>query len=92
MIADCNPGGYYKKRGGGYVSSGSYKQVDVQCPFYRWDDGKQRITCEGIINKSSIILSYRAKSDYLIQMDTFCCRHYDRCEVYQMLMQIKSDD
>lgn len=28
------------------MSSGSYRQVLVQCPFYLYDDGAGRICCE----------------------------------------------
>ena len=67
--------------------SGSFKQADVQCPFYKHDDGWRRITCEGLIDKSTISLGYMRKSDYDIQFETFCCHHYQKCEIYRMLMQ-----
>ena len=57
------------------------------CPFYRSDDGKGRITCEGIVDRSSTILSFVIKGDYLRQLEVFCCRYYENCEVYQMLME-----
>ena len=43
------------------MPSGSYKQIEVQCPFYKYDDGKRRITCEGIIEDSSLALIYHNK-------------------------------
>ena len=43
------------------MPSGSFKQADVQCPFYKFDDGKRRITCEGIIEDSSLALIYHNK-------------------------------
>ena len=69
------------------MPSGSFKQVDVQCPFYKYDDGRRRITCEGLINKSSISLNYLTRGDYDIQLLSFCCEHYKKCEIYRMLMQ-----
>jgi len=69
------------------MPSGSYKQADVKCPFYKFDDGKRRITCEGMIDDSSVALIYRKKSDYLTQIDVFCCEYYTNCEVYRMLME-----
>ena len=68
------------------MPSGSYKQIEVKCPFYKFDDGKRRITCEGIIEDSSLALIYHNKHDYEVQIDTFCCEHYTKCEVYRMLM------
>lgn len=62
--------------------------TNVLCPFYRYDSGqKLRITCEGLVERSCLALIYQKKQDYRIQMETFCCGYYDRCEVYQMLMQ-----
>lgn len=68
------------------MSSGSFNQIYVECPFYKHDEGK-RITCEGLTDKSSITLSYMRSRDYAIQFRTFCCEHYQRCEVYRMLLQ-----
>ncbi len=68
------------------MPSGSYRQADVKCPFYKYDDGKRRITCEGLIGDSSLILNYHKNADYEIQIGTFCCQHYQNCEVYRMLM------
>lgn len=69
------------------MPSGSYRQADVRCPFYQFDDGKRRITCEGIIDDSSLALIYRKKTDYETQIRAFCCEHYERCEVYRLLME-----
>ena len=74
------------------MSSGSYKQIEVQCPFYKYDDGKQRITCEGLVDNSSLALIYQKRRDYETQMSVFCCEHYKRCEVYRMLMTAKYDE
>ena len=73
-------------RGAVNVPSGSYKQIEVRCPFYKFDDGKRRITCEGIIDDSSLALIYHNKRDYGVQMDNYCCKHYIMCEIYRMLM------
>ena len=69
------------------MPSGSFRQIDVQCPFYKHDDGNKRITCEGLVERSSLSLTYLSKKDFLIQFDTFCCNHCDRFEVYMMLME-----
>lgn len=74
------------------MSSGSYKQIEVQCPFYKYDDGKQRITCEGLVDNSSLALIYQKRRDYETQMSVFCCEHYKRCEVYRMIMEAKYDE
>lgn len=67
------------------MPSGSYKQVFVRCPFYKWDDGKKRITCEGLTDDSSLALIYHRKCEYEQQMSVFCCEHYTKCEVFRLL-------
>ena len=68
------------------MPSGSYKQIEVKCPFYKYDDGKRRITCEGIIDDSSLALIYHNKRDYETQINVFCCEYYQNCEIYRLLM------
>lgn len=76
------------------MPSGTYKgKVDAQCPFYKSDDGqKKRIICEGIVDKSTLALTYRHRTDYNTQLSVFCCEHYKNCEIYRMLMEAKYDD
>ena len=74
------------------MPSGSYKQIEVQCPFYKYDDGKRRITCEGLVDDSSLALIYQRKSDYETQINVFCCEHYRKCEIFRMLMENKYDE
>lgn len=76
------------------MSSGSFKaQSDVQCPFFKFDDGKQkRIVCEGFVDKSSLALIYCRRKDYEKQLNVFCCEYYKKCEVYNMIYATKYDD
>lgn len=76
------------------MPSGTYKgKADVQCPFYKFDDHqKRRIACEGIVDESTLALTYRHKKDYDTQLDVFCCEHYKKCEIYRMLMEEKYND
>ena len=74
------------------MPSGSYKQIEVQCPFYKFDDGKRRITCEGLIDDSSLALIYHNKQDYETQINVFCCKYYINCEVYRLLMDKYPDE
>ena len=69
------------------MASGSFKQTEVECPFYRFDDGRRRITCEGIMDGSSVALLFRERSDFDKQLEVFCCEHYKKCEIYRMLME-----
>ena len=78
------------------MASGSYRQVDVQCPFYREDDGQRNITCEGFGDATSLSQHYRYKRrykrQYVKQMEVFCGRHYGNCEVFRTLMETKYAD
>ena len=74
------------------MPSGSYNQVYALCPFYKWDDGKKRIACEGIVDESSIALIYHRREDYNIQFKTFCCEHYTKCEIHNLLMEKYEDN
>lgn len=71
------------------MASGSYRQVYIGCPFYRYDDGKRKIRCEGIVDDSNIVLDFKKREDYELHINIFCCDKYKNCEVYRMLMDIK---
>ena len=67
------------------MPSGSYWQAYVKCPFYKYDDGKRRITCGGIFEGSSLALICHGKADYERQISVFCCEHYKKCEIFRIL-------
>ena len=69
------------------MSSGSYIQADVLCPFYKYDDGRRRITCEGPVDNSSLALIYRDAKDFKMQLQCFCCHSYKSCEVYRVISE-----
>lgn len=71
------------------MSSGSYMQVNVKCPFYLKDNGKSRIRCEGFADGSSMEWIFTRKPDYDMQITAFCCERYEKCEIYRALMQEK---
>ena len=68
----------------------SYMAQDVLCPFYKWDSNKkQRIACEGLENASTVQLSYKHHDKYKQQLTIFCCKNYEKCEVYRMIYDLK---
>jgi hypothetical protein len=71
------------------MSSGSYRQADVQCGLYKYDDGYHRITCDGIIDDSSVALIFHKREDLEKQIEIFGCKHYKNCEIYRMPMENK---
>lgn len=70
----------------------SWNAQYVQCPYYRNDDNKRRIVCQGVADSSRLAIEFETKSDFKIQMNTFCCKHYKKCEVYGMLEQIYEEE
>lgn len=62
------------------MSSGSFKQADVRCPYYIYDDGKHNIICEGIIPDTTTRHHFRYKKDRELQLAIFCSEAYWRCE------------
>lgn len=76
------------------MPKGTYKgQADAKCPFYCSDDHqRRRIICEGIVDKSTLALTFRRRCDYDTQLGVFCCEHYKNCEIYRMLMENKYDE
>ena len=75
----------------------SRNDTRVLCPFYQYDESIEKardrhIVCEGLVDGSTLVLNYKSKHDFRIQLDTFCCEHFARCEVYRMLMDTKYSD
>lgn len=67
------------------MSSGSYMQVYVRCPYYQTDNGKNRIVCEGLVPGSKLHSSFRKPKDYRLQMELFCCNNYPMCEICEAI-------
>ena len=68
-----------------------FRSADVLCPFYR-NEGNRALTCEGVAPGSVIIQRFRSNRGFEIQHETFCCKKYDFCEIYRMLMEAKYDE
>ncbi len=74
------------------MSSGSYRQAHVNCPFYRSDDGRGKIICEGILDGSTLALRMKSKADFELQIREYCAKRYICCEIYRMLMDSKYEE
>ena len=71
------------------MSTESYAQAYVNCPFYHRDDNRCQLTCEGILDGSTLCQNFRRKEDLQTQLRVFCCEYYKKCEIYRMLMEAK---
>lgn len=67
--------------------SGSYAQVNVRCPFYRRDDGKLCVKCEGVDGESGLTLRFAQKSRWERYMGNYCCGDYETCPLYKAVEQ-----
>ena len=74
------------------MATGSWRQADVRCPFYREDSKRRRISCEGLVEDSRISMTFGRRGDFDIQMNTFCCDRYHYCELFRMLMENKYEE
>lgn len=63
----------------------SYKQALVKCPFYRSDNGQNRINCEGICGAHCVSLYFRRKNAFCGQIDRYCCDAYESCELHKLI-------
>lgn len=67
------------------MSSGSFKQVDVLCPYYITDNGRDRIVCEGLTVGGQTQSFYRHRRDYAVQMEICSSWSYWRCPICDAL-------
>ena len=74
------------------MPSGSFLQVDVICPFYQTDNGKNTLTCEGVIPGSRTVSVFQKHADFLCQVKTFCQCRYENCEVYRAIQALYDED
>lgn len=59
---------------------------DAVCPFFR-DHTSMTIGCESPIPGSAIRMTFEKKEDKTIQYKAFCCRRYQCCEIFRMVME-----
>ena len=67
------------------MKESEYKDVEVQCPFYKKED-KQRIRCEGVTTESTASVQvFKSKTDKNSIKEKYCTKDYMRCPTYQAL-------
>lgn len=74
--------------------STSWKDVDVQCPFFRsvsYTAPKPRIICEGITEGGSLSHCFRDKAQTEKHLADFCEGSYIHCEIHAMLERVHGD-
>lgn len=59
----------------------------VKCPFYKYEDGKKSITCEGISDACITRVIFVTKEKQRVQLQKTCCGDYKKCPFYKILME-----
>ncbi len=65
------------------------ERAEVVCPFYRFDDDSRRITCEGLVEGSVLVQQYSRRKDLKQQLEVFCQKECEHCEVFRMILAAK---
>lgn len=74
------------------MSSGSFMQADVLCPFYLTDTDKPiNIRCEGISDDNRLVLNFRHKNEKLTHMKAFCTDNYCGCVLFKAINEKYED-
>ena len=68
-----------------------WQNPDVGCPFYKADN-KWEIQCEGLENRSKIVLRYERMAEKKRQIREYCCRNWEMCEINRMLTMLYEAD
>ena len=63
----------------------SWAEANVKCPFYKYDDGKNRIDCEGCTGSRTTRVLFNTKADQKRHLNGFCCGQYKKCPIAEML-------
>lgn len=74
------------------MPSGSFNQAYIRCPYYITDNGRDRITCEGILPGSQNQSFFFHRQDFKQQMQIFCKKDFYRCEICAALDEKHRDD
>lgn len=62
----------------------TYKDVEILCPFYK-EQAKQSISCEGLVDDSTIKLWFNYPKAKCLHAQVFCQKKYKNCEIYSIL-------
>lgn len=69
----------------------TYKDVDIQCPFFKGLD-KKNISCEGLTDDSILKLWFNSPKSKNLHIDIFCSRKYKTCKICKMLEKKYEDE
>ena len=73
------------------MASGSYWQVWVQCPFYKRDNSKDCLVCEGVGDARTLTQVFDSRDALKKYMQAYCWERYKSCPLYRMIMEKYED-
>ncbi len=69
-----------------------WKGKKIRCPFFREESSRDhKIKCEGLGDAKSISWNFSNEDERqrIRQLEIFCQDHYDKCELYRMIVESK---
>lgn len=69
------------------------RTAEAVCPYFRYEDTReQRVACEGIPMKSTMITRWERNSERVAFMDIFCCKEWQKCPIARAIEAFKYAD
>lgn len=69
-----------------------FREAYIKCPFYR-NYNSDTVRCEGIMDGTTLGLSFADTKDRCRHMDVFCqTEHFRKCEIYRMVMDARYEE
>lgn len=59
----------------------------AECPFYKYDDGKKSVTCEGYKKTCVVRTIFVTNGSMEVHLKAFCCKDYQKCPLYPLLVK-----
>ena len=69
----------------------SFFQVNVQCPFYKSDNGRDCLACEGVGDATNVTQIFDTWDALKRFMSVYCWDRYKTCPLYSMIMEKYED-
>ena len=67
-----------------------WTERDAKCPFYQRAT-RQEIVCEGFERGQNVTLGWRGGKGKTRHMQEYCCKSFEKCEIYRALSALWED-
>ena len=69
------------------MTQSKWARTHVRCPLWRGNEAR-RIGCEAPFDGATILLQQGEKNTRR-HMEIFCCKRYENCEIFRMVIENK---